>query len=225
MPINENLKKTLSALHVAASQNPAGYHTFSNPKAPAVAKLINSKHLLADHSTKDPTDPAKIAVTLSDDGKSELELGHQTPVPVTQPSFGGTAGTTQEGQEGQEGAGETEVLNDKVKRGKRGPRVTPVVSTNLSRMALPEIVDGRRSSKKAETYPFASLEAPNEQGLDAFHVAATEAMPNPAKTLAGTVSSANKRHKKEGIEPKEFKVIESNHPVTGAPGAMVYRVK
>jgi hypothetical protein len=221
MPINENLKKTLSALHVASSQNPAGYHTFANPKAPAVANLITSKHLMADPDTKDPNDAAKVAITLSDEGKAELGLG-QTPAPAPTPTPTVGAPAQETAQEGQEALVKTEAPKAKVIR---GPRVTPVIATGLGRFAMPEITDRRRKGTKAETYPFASLEAPNEQGLDAFHVAATDAMPSPAKTLAGTVSSANKRHKKEGMEPKAFKVIQGNHPVTGAPGAMVYRTK
>jgi hypothetical protein len=225
MPINENLKKTLFSLHETASKNPAGYHTFANPKAPAISNLINSGHLLADHTTKDAADAAKVAVTLSDTGKADLGLGVPAPAPAG-PSFGGTAQEgTQAGQEGPIADGTqapTAVLEDKKKR---GSRVTPIIATGLGRFVMPEITDRRKGGKKANTYPFATLEAPNEQGMDAFHVAATEAMPNPAKTLGGTVASANKRHKKEGAEPKAFKVIPGDHPVTGVPGAMVYRVK
>lgn len=48
--------------------------------------------------------------------------------------------------------------------------------------------ESKRGGIKGDTYPFASMEL-----NDSFFVAATDAKPNPAKGLASTVSSANKR--------------------------------
>lgn len=47
----------------------------------------------------------------------------------------------------------------------------------------------KRGGIKGDTYPFESM-----QKDDSFFVAATEAKPNPTKSLASTVSSANKRY-------------------------------
>lgn len=72
----------------------------------------------------------------------------------------------------------------------------------------------QRARRKSECrYPFDLLE------LDqSFFVPATEEKPNPAKSLASTVSSANARHKENNVYTKKFVV----RAVDG--GARVWRV-
>lgn len=54
---------------------------------------------------------------------------------------------------------------------------------------------------KPDLYPFADLEAPNEDGNDYFFVAATAERPDPWTSLASTVSTASKRYaRKTGEE-------------------------
>jgi hypothetical protein len=81
---------------------------------------------------------------------------------------------------------------------------------------LPAIM---RGGHKAESYPFDKLAAFPEKG-NYFLVPATEAKPNPAKSLASTVASATKRYKGE----RTFTVRK--HTVDGKiVGALVVRIK
>jgi hypothetical protein len=81
---------------------------------------------------------------------------------------------------------------------------------------LPAIL---RGGKKADSYPFEKLAAFPDAG-NSFFVPATEAKPNPAKNLASTVASANKRYK--GV--KEFTVRKET--IEGkTTGALVIRTK
>ena len=75
-----------------------------------------------------------------------------------------------------------------------------------------------RGGKGGSVYPFDSLQ-PNQS----FFVPATEARPNPAKSLASTVSSATKRY--EGAEPaRKFTVRSVDETAQGrGKGARVWR--
>lgn len=63
--------------------------------------------------------------------------------------------------------------------------------------AIPDIM---RGGQKGDSYPFAKLNAYPAPG-NAFFVPATEKKPNPAKGLASTIASANKKY-----SPKKFTV-------------------
>jgi hypothetical protein len=76
-----------------------------------------------------------------------------------------------------------------------------------------------RGGRNRSVYPFEQLAVGQS-----FHVPASEAKPNPAKSLASTVSSANKRNKKDGGSNASFEVrsVDANDP-RGA-GARVWRI-
>jgi len=73
---------------------------------------------------------------------------------------------------------------------------------------------------KAATYPFELL----AKG-QSFFVGNTEAKPNAAKSLASTISSANKRYKTEdGSESRKFVVRPVDETAQGrGPGARIWR--
>jgi hypothetical protein len=58
-----------------------------------------------------------------------------------------------------------------------------------------------RGGRNRSVYPFDALAVGQS-----FHVPASEAKPNPAKSLASTVSSANKRNAKDGGSSAKFEV-------------------
>jgi cell division septum initiation protein DivIVA len=74
------------------------------------------------------------------------------------------------------------------------------------------VPESKRGGRKADVYPFESLEVG-----DSFFVASTEAKPNPAKSLASTVSSATKRY--ANATPKRAFTVRA---VDG--GARIWRV-
>lgn len=94
----------------------------------------------------------------------------------------------------------------------------PAPTTSLYEIVtLEAIPDIMRGGKKADSYPFANLNAYPAKG-NAFFVAATDAKPNPAKGLASTIASANKKY-----SPKKFTVRK--HLVDGVvKGAHVIRI-
>lgn len=63
----------------------------------------------------------------------------------------------------------------------------------VTTMPKPEIEPRTRASGGSK-YPFDSLAAPNGDDVSAFYVAATEEMPDPAKSLTSAVSQANRRY-------------------------------
>lgn len=63
------------------------------------------------------------------------------------------------------------------------------VATNFAVVADIPMPGASRGGRGSETYPFDSLQAGQS-----FFVPATEAKPNPAKSLASTVTSANERY-------------------------------
>lgn len=68
----------------------------------------------------------------------------------------------------------------------------PAVASNFAIVADVAMPGASRGGRSTETYPFDKL----EKG-QSFFVAATEAKPNPAKSLASTVTSANERYAEE----------------------------
>jgi hypothetical protein len=85
---------------------------------------------------------------------------------------------------------------------------------------LDTIPDINRGGRKSDSYPFDSLVAHPAQP-HAFFVPASEARPNPAKTLASTVASATKRYKGERV----FTVRKSADASGKVTGAYVIRTK
>lgn len=75
-----------------------------------------------------------------------------------------------------------------------------------------------RGGRGGNVYPFDAL-AVNQS----FHVAATETKPNPAKSLASTISSANKRFKKAGKD-NCFRVAAVDATDPRGAGARVWRI-
>ena len=101
---------------------------------------------------------------------------------------------------------------------------TPAAKSSFEVMDVPADImqaakERRRSSRGAsEKYPFDRLEVGK-----GFFVAATKKMPEPAKSLASTVSSAQARYAEETDEletvtVKEYEVDENGKRVKGADG-------
>ena len=100
----------------------------------------------------------------------------------------------------------------------------PAVKSSFEVMDVPADImqaanERRRVSRGVgEKYPFASLEVGK-----GFFVAATEKMPEPAKSLASTVSSAQSRYAEETDEletviVKEYEIDENGKRVKDADG-------
>ncbi|AXC34281.1 hypothetical protein P7I17_gp27 [Escherichia phage Halfdan] len=82
--------------------------------------------------------------------------------------------------------------------GTEGASAAPAVASNFAIVADVAMPGASRGGRSTETYPFDKL----EKG-QSFFVAATEAKPNPAKSLASTVTSANERYAEEIPAPKK----------------------
>lgn len=84
---------------------------------------------------------------------------------------------------------------------------TNVTDTNTapaaSAFALIEgaVLPEGRAPRSSSVYPFETMNVGQS-----FFVPATENKPNPAKSLASTISSANKRFSKEGADGRKFTV-------------------
>jgi hypothetical protein len=212
--INSNQIDHLKRIHAAYNED--GF-SFQNPKQPMTAQLINTGHLLVDHGTVDPRNSAKVAVQLSDTAIEHLEPeAPTTPAAPVLPSFAVA------------GVPAAAAPAEKAKRatGPRGPRVVPVIreSAGFRFAELPTAEKkAREKSSRPETYKFSTLAAPDASGYDSFFVEATEAMPNPGKTLTGTVISANKRFAGQGIV---FKLVPVESDIQfSAKGARILRLK
>jgi hypothetical protein len=96
------------------------------------------------------------------------------------------------------------------------PTSKPVVAMLPVGTPIPEAKRGGFKAKE-EQYPFATL---TELG-QGFFVAASEKMPNPAKQLASTVNTANKRYESKQIK---FVIRNMEHPETKVKGAGVFRI-
>lgn len=81
--------------------------------------------------------------------------------------------------------------NTNTDAGSASAAATPV-ATNFAVVADIPMPGASRGGRGSETYPFDSL----EKG-QSFFVPATESKPNPAKSLASTVTSANERYAEE----------------------------
>lgn len=85
-------------------------------------------------------------------------------------------------------------------------------------VALPTV---RRGGRGANIYPFDDMEVGHS-----FHVPVSEDKPNPAKSLASTVSSATARYKDESGEvTRKFVVRSVGAEDPKGPGARVFRVE
>lgn len=85
-------------------------------------------------------------------------------------------------------------------------------------IALPTI---RRGGRGATLYPFDDMEPGHS-----FHVPASEDKPNPAKSLASTVSSATARFKdEEGNVTRKFVVRAVGEDDPKGAGARIFRVE
>lgn len=73
-----------------------------------------------------------------------------------------------------------------------------------------EVPESKRGGLKGDTYPFASMNVGQS-----FFVPATESNPNPAKGMASTVSSANKRY--ASTYPLTTGKNKTAHPKAGQP--------
>lgn len=85
---------------------------------------------------------------------------------------------------------------------------TNVTDTNTAANAASPfaIIEGAvlpegRAPRSSSVYPFETMNVGQS-----FFVPATEDKPNPAKSLASTISSANKRFSKEGADGRKFTV-------------------
>jgi len=76
-----------------------------------------------------------------------------------------------------------------------------------------------RGGRNRGVYPFDQLTVGQS-----FHVPASEAKPNPAKSLASTVSSANKRNGKEGGSGAKYEVRSVDASDPRGAGARVWRI-
>lgn len=83
-----------------------------------------------------------------------------------------------------------------------------------------------RAPRASSVYPFETMNVGQS-----FFIPATEAKPNPSKSMASTVSSANKRFRKEGADGRQFsvKAVKSGTAygsfTAPADGALVQRTK
>ncbi|QJD54553.1 hypothetical protein [Sphingomonas phage Kharn] len=85
---------------------------------------------------------------------------------------------------------------------------TNVTDTNTAAPAASQfaLIEGAvlpegRAPRSSSVYPFETMNVGQS-----FFVPATEDKPNPAKSLASTISSANKRFSKEGADGRKFTV-------------------
>ncbi len=94
-------------------------------------------------------------------------------------------------------------------------------------IAVPAVKRGRGAGK----YPFDAMPAPSADDdgnaiFASFHVAPTEKRPNPAKSLASTVSSVIRRYKDEnGVVTRKFLVRRVDETDPKGEGARVFRVQ
>lgn len=199
-----------SALASIASQP----FEFVNPKSPVMRALKGQGLIEINETYPDPNAPEKFAARATDAGKALIPSATNTPVDP----FAGQVATTAPTN----GAATEEVTNTaapKRKGAPRGPRVVPVIQHAGGRMTLPPapVGGGRGRQKGSESYPFSKLLPPDATGYDSFLVVATEAMPDPSKTMKMTVFSANKRYKLANA-PNKYEIRPEND------GVRVYRV-
>lgn len=134
-------------------------------------------------TVSDPANPARIAFRATEAGIAAADAAN-APAPATPPAA-------------EEGAKvETFTIDDNV--------------------PLPTIRRGGNLGGRVSKYPFDGLGAPvkNVDGslasAKSFFIAATAALPNPAKTLASTVSAASKKYARKGPDGQPIKDAEGN---------------
>lgn len=91
--------------------------------------------------------------------------------------------------------------------------VAPVAAEPKTSFVLEEgfeVPESKRGGLKGSTYPFADMKVGQS-----FFIAATEKTPNPAKGMASTVSSANKRF--VSVFPATTGKDKTPHPKAGQP--------
>lgn len=199
MTIDARLMAVLEA--VETGSRVAG-HSMQNTKRPEIRQLEKAGLIVRG----DATDGDKADYTLTAAGK--VYFPEPTPEPQEEPQ-----------------PMTTETVTDKPKRVRNPnatPRVKPMIGLTGVRIPLPEKA-ARAGGNRTERYPFSRLAEPNDTGHDSFFVASTPDMPNPAKQLASTVYTANRRLKDTG---KVFVLHDMPHDHEhGVAGARVFRVK
>lgn len=145
-------------------------------------------------------DEGEVAVRITDDGLKVLKEAEQ-PVEETEPI------TTEEFVESVQDVAEEAIDESNVEIMKVGDTCFEVESN------IP--IPAKLKQKRKPRYPFDEMDV-----NDSFHVAVSEKKPNPAKSLASTVSAANRRN-----EDKTFKVFPVDESDPKGPGARVFRIK
>jgi hypothetical protein len=97
-----------------------------------------------------------------------------------------------------------------------GAAVTPAASSFAIDDAIPVPAASNRGGRGGNVYPFDTLNVGQS-----FHVPATDKKPNPAKSLASTVSSATKRYVGKG--DRKFRVAPVDATDPRGAGARVWR--
>jgi hypothetical protein len=207
----------LQAIYDGYNEHGYGFH---NPKQPMVSQLLSMGHIEAEHSIVDPSNSSKVAVQLTASGLQHIGKAPSPATDQTEPSPPPVASFSAAGTPAEPAAtASAPAASDKT----RGPRIVPEIARTGLRMQIPTREAGTRAKgTRTETYKFAELVAPDETGFDSFFVKATDKMPNPGKTLTGTVTSANKRFKDRGIKFKLVPVV--NDVEHGCKGARVFRI-
>lgn len=201
--MNTNLANMLKPI---ADTTVEGGFLFHNPRSPLIAALAKDGMIVGNDAERDPTNGDKIAFTATAAGLAALGLSAVVGTVATPP------------------AAATPVT--------RGPNaVRPAPTIHRTGMRFQTLISSASPGRgrREETYPFSTLEAPNEDGQDSFFVLATEHLTNPTKQLASTVGSANKRFKSDGRVFKIIRVDADQEHVgvdgKGLAGARIVRVK
>lgn len=216
MTLNPNMLSTMKPIAEATAT--AGF-MFVNPKSPIVRALEKDGFILPtgqpDPSNKDKFSYAATAVGMEAAGVSTINPNQGTSNVETQTIGANDVGTLPAGVVG--------AATEKKPRAPRAVRPPPSLAHTGIRMAMPVSLGRTGRTPREEIYPFSKLEAPNAEGHDSFFITATSHLPNPAKQLASTVGSANKRFKAEG---RVFKIVAIATDVEhNVAGARVVRVK
>lgn len=221
MALNPNMLTTLRPI----AEAPAGF-LFANPKSPIIRALVGSGHIVTNNAV-DPSNADKIAYMATDTGRAEVGVVHPAPVaaipaPVVTPAPSAPATPpTGEGTAPLETTTATTPAVPAVRK-PRAVRPLPTIGHTGVRIAMPVSATSGRAPRE-EIYPFSKLGAPDATGHDSFFVHSTEHLPNPAKLLASTVGSANKRFKDEG---RVFRIISVENDLEHkVAGARILRVK
>ena len=210
MTLAPNIQSALTS--IVADTAAVGY-TFVNPKSPVMRSLSGQGLIEINMNSPDPNSSEKFAARATDAGKAT----------VPSATNGAAQANPFAGQPAATAPVDDEVTNTAAPKRKagapRGPRIVPVIQQAGGRMTLPPapVGGGRGRALGSESYPFSKLLPPDATGYDSFLVVATEAMPNPAKTMKMTVFSANKRFRLQD-KPNKYEIRPEN------TGVRVYRV-